>query len=259
MSSRCSARYRILSNMVSPGTSPMPPTTTLPTSPSACAPTTVRRLEKRTDAGSRRESGRVRRRARGRAGPSRLEPGDGNPERGTGDVIEADFVKEVDRLRVAAVFAADPEFEAGACGPPSFSTDPYQCADTITIDRLERRNAEDALLQIGREERGFHVVARETPGCLGEIVGAEGEKLGRFGNLVGCQGRPRKLDHRADEELQVHPRLGADVPRDLKDVLLDGLQFLNARDKRDHNLHPRPAAGHNALGGGLQDRSGLHL
>src|SRR5689334_13291992 len=197
----------------------MPPTTTLPTSPSACAPTTVRRLAKRIDDRSRRESGRVRRRTRGPAGSSGLEPGDGDPERGTGHVVEADLVEEVDRVRVAAVFTADTEFETGVCGPPTFGTDPHQCADTVTVDCLERRNAEDTLLQIGREERGFYIVTGEAPRCLGEIVRAEGEELGRFGNLVGRHGGPRKLDHRADEELQVHARLGADVLCDLKNVL----------------------------------------
>src|SRR5262245_7637517 len=151
----------------------MPPTTTLPTSPSACAPTTVRRLEKRTDARSRRESGRVRRHARGRARTSRFQPGDRDPERGAGHIVEADCVEEVDRVRIAGVFAADPQFEAGACGPPAFGPDPYEFADPITIDRLERRNAEDSLLQICREEGGFHVVAGETPGRLGEIVRSE--------------------------------------------------------------------------------------
>ncbi len=50
MSSRSVARYRILSNMVRPGTSPTPPTITLPTSPSAWQPTTLNTLPKRTAA-----------------------------------------------------------------------------------------------------------------------------------------------------------------------------------------------------------------
>ena len=117
--------------------------------------------------------------------PACFEPGDGDPERGAGDVVEADFVEEVDRLWVAAVFATHAELETGTRGPASFGTDSYQFADTITIDRLERRDAEDALLQISREESGLHVVAGETPRRLGEIVGAEGEELSGFGNLVG--------------------------------------------------------------------------
>ena len=44
-----------------------------------------------------------------------------------------------------------------------------------------------------------HVVAREAEGGLSEIVGAEGEELGLFGDFVRHQRRPRQLDHGADQ------------------------------------------------------------
>ena len=42
------------------------------------------------------------------------ESGDGDSEGGATDVVEADFVAEVDAARVAAVFAADAALEIGA-------------------------------------------------------------------------------------------------------------------------------------------------
>src|SRR5512133_2663173 len=51
--SRCSARWLRLSSIVSPGTWPKPPTMTLPTSPSAWAPTTLSDRLKRTGSSSR--------------------------------------------------------------------------------------------------------------------------------------------------------------------------------------------------------------
>ena len=39
---------------------------------------------------------------------------------------------------------------------------------------------------------------RDAERRLGEVVGAEGEELGRLGDLAGAQGSARQLDHRAD-------------------------------------------------------------
>ena len=76
---------------------------------------------------------------------------------------------------------------------------------------------------------------------------------------VGGQGGARQLDHRADEELQVHAGLGAHVAGHLDDVLLDGLELLHVGDQRDHDLDARHAAGPDPVGRGLQDRARLHL
>ena len=111
---------------------------------------------------------------------------------------------EVDES-VAAVLAADAELEPAR---DAFST-PMRPSH---VDRLERADAEDALLEVGGEERRLDVVAGEAPGGLGEVVGAEGEELGGFGDLVGGQRRARQFDHRADEELEVHAGLGC-APR----------------------------------------------
>ena len=53
-----------------------------------------------------------------------------------------------------------------------------QAADAVGVDRLERRHAEDAQLDVPAEERALHVVPGEAPGHLRQVVRAEGEELG---------------------------------------------------------------------------------
>ncbi|CRH73395.1 Uncharacterised protein [Chlamydia trachomatis] len=48
-----------------------------------------------------------------------------------------------------------------------------QGTNTVDIDGLERRNTEDAGLNIVREEDAFDVVTREAPDGLGQVVRAE--------------------------------------------------------------------------------------
>src|SRR5690606_38731742 len=108
-------------------------------------------------------------------GPSRFEAGDGDAERRAGDVVQAHLVEEVHRGWVAAVLTADPELEAGASGAAFLRGDADQPSHPVDVQRLERGDAEHSLLQVGGEEGGFHVVAGEAPGGLGEVVGAEGE------------------------------------------------------------------------------------
>ena len=50
----------------------------------------------------------------------------------------------------------------------------------VDVERLERADLEDAVLEVAAEERRLDVVAREAPGHLGEVVGAEGEELRRL-------------------------------------------------------------------------------
>ena len=97
-----------------------------------------------------------------------LQPRDRHPERRAGDVVEPDLVEEVDRLRVAAVLAADAELEvrAGSRGPPRRRC--WTSAPTPSrVERLERGDAEDALLEVGGEERRLDVVAARSPRSSG--------------------------------------------------------------------------------------------
>ena len=63
--------------------------------------------------------------------PAGLQPGDRHPERRAGHVVQAGIVEEVDRLRVAAVLAADAELEPGLVARPSFAAICDQPADAV--------------------------------------------------------------------------------------------------------------------------------
>src|SRR3954462_589910 len=73
-----------------------------------------------------------------------------------------------------------------------------QSSDAVDVEALERADLEDTGLEIAAEERRLHVVAREAPRHLGQVVGAEGEELRRLRDLVSGHGRTRELDHGSD-------------------------------------------------------------
>ena len=83
-----------------------------------------------------------------------LEPGHRDPERRAGDVVEPDLVEEVHRVGVAPVLTAHAELagRAGRRGPPRRRSAP--AGRRRRVERLERRHAEDAQLE---------VAARRTP------------------------------------------------------------------------------------------------
>ena len=59
---------------------------------------------------------------------------------------------ERDRLRLAAVLAADPELDVVAGPAPALDRDLHQVADAALVDRLERVALEHARLQVVGEE-----------------------------------------------------------------------------------------------------------
>ena len=70
-----------------------------------------------------------------------------------------DLVAEDDAVRVAAVLAADADLEvlavlrlAAPCGP-SATPISIELADAADVERLERVDRQDLLLQVGRQER----------------------------------------------------------------------------------------------------------
>ena len=101
-----------------------------------------------------------------------------------GDVVEADLVAELDRARVAAVLAADAELEVGPRGAPLLDGDLHQRAHAVAVDGDERVDRRRCPARRSVREHRRHVVAGEAEGGLGQVVGAEGEELGRLGDLV---------------------------------------------------------------------------
>ena len=65
------------------------------------------------------------------------------------------------------------------------------------------------MFQIMADEAAVVVAAHAERG-LGQVVGAEAEKLRLLGDLVGDDTRPRQFDHGADQVAHRHPLLGKD-------------------------------------------------
>src|SRR5262245_40346280 len=68
----------------------------------------------------------------------RRQPGDRHAEGTAADVVEPDFVAEFYAVGLAAVFAADADFEVAARGTSLLDAKLHQAADAVEVDRLER-------------------------------------------------------------------------------------------------------------------------
>ena len=100
---------------------------------------------------------------------------------------------------------------------------------------------------------------REAEGHLGQVVGAEREELGLFGDLVGRQGGAGDLDHRADLILHRHAGLLQLVLGDRDRPLLEDRQLLEDADQGNHDLGQDGLAALLDLDRGLDDRPDLHV
>src|SRR5688500_2513135 len=78
----------------------------------------------------------------------RGEARDGHAVGGRRDVRESDLVAEGDRGRIASVFAADPDLEAGTRFAAAFDRDPHHRADAVAVEDLERIRRDDLLLDV---------------------------------------------------------------------------------------------------------------
>src|SRR5262249_62043518 len=92
----------------------------------------------------------------------RREAGERDAERRAGHVVETDPVAERDRVRLAAVLAADTELEVLLRASPPLDGDPHQVADAVLVEHLERVPLEHVVLEIACQELAFGVVAREA-------------------------------------------------------------------------------------------------
>src|SRR5215210_7480043 len=88
------------------------------------------------------------------------------------DVVEPEPVAERDRLRLAAVLAADAELEVLLDAAPALDGDAHQVADAVLVEELERVALEHAVLEVARQELALGVVAREAERRLRQVVGA---------------------------------------------------------------------------------------
>src|SRR4051794_11840154 len=82
----------------------------------------------------------------------RLQPSHRHPERRAGHVVQPDLVEEVDRVRIPTVLAADAQLEFRAGRATGLGADLHESPDALPVQRLERRDPEDALVQVLVEE-----------------------------------------------------------------------------------------------------------
>src|ERR1700761_2144639 len=167
-------------------------------------------------------------------------------------------MEEVHGIRVTAVLAADSDYEARPGCPALPDRELDELPDAFAVDRLERRDAEDAQLQVLSEERGLYIIPGEAPGHLSQVVRAEGEELGAGGDRVRGQRPPGHLDHRADGDVQVNARLRLDLPKHLLRQPAGNLHLLDCGDERGLDLRARILARPLELRGGMRDRAHLH-
>ena len=168
--------------------------------------------------------------------PAPRRAGPRHPERRAAHVVEAGLVEEADRRRVAAVLAADADLEARPGGPAPLGPELDQLADAVEVDGLEGVARQEPELEVGVHHPALDVVAAEPERHLREVVGAEGEEVGHLGDLVGPQRRPRRLDHRADGDLEL-PALAAPA------AFVAPLEGRGACSGSPRPRRPRPSSG----------------
>lgn len=91
----------------------------------------------------------------------RCQAGDGHTRGGAGDVVEADVVAEADRGGMAAVFAADADFEFGARLAAQIHGEFHEFADALDVEDFERVVLQDAGGDVMRQELVLGVFAAE--------------------------------------------------------------------------------------------------
>src|SRR6266849_358901 len=84
---------------------------------------------------------------------------DRDPERAARNVVEPDAVAEVDRIRVAAVLAADPHLQLRPRLAALAHGQLHEPADTLFVNRLERVARKDLALEVADDEVALGVVA----------------------------------------------------------------------------------------------------
>src|ERR1700744_3457245 len=156
------------------------------------------------------------------------EARDGYAVRRGADVVHADLMAELHAVEVAAVFTADADLEFIPRTTALFDAPLDEHADALGVERLERIGCEDAgflfVNVVGQE--AARVVSREAHRGLCEVVGAEGEELGAFRDLVGEQRGARELDHGADDVVELGAGLLDDLVGDAASGVLENRELL---------------------------------
>jgi hypothetical protein len=158
-----------------------------------------------------------------------------------------------DGLGVAAVLAADAALQIRIDGCGLWDGDVHQLAHAVPVQGGEGVVRQDAVFHVVDEETGFGVVPGDAEGGLGQVVGAEGEKLGVFGDLVGGQGRPGKFDHGAELVGDLMPCSSMTFWASSSSTPRAGFQLVDVAGERNHDLGMDVDALPGHLAGRLED------
>jgi hypothetical protein len=109
-------------------------------------------------------------------------------------------MEKFDRGGIAAVLAADADFQPWFHTSPALDAQRDKFTNTILVDRNERIGFKNLLLDVVGEDRRCIIAAQAETG-LRQVVGAERKEFGAvvtLGDLVGFQGGAWQLDHGTD-------------------------------------------------------------
>src|SRR6185437_6255790 len=101
---------------------------------------------------------------------------------------------ECHRARLASVLAADAQFNARSGLSAILNRDADQAADSDGVQGLKRVIRKNATFYVRRKEAPG-IVAAESVGRLGQVVGSEAEEFGPFGNFARGERSPWELYH----------------------------------------------------------------
>src|SRR6185503_7282671 len=168
-----------------------------------------------------------------------------------------DLVTERDRLGIAAVLAANADFQFGLHAAPALGAHSYELAHAIAIEHLKRVVPNNLSLDVVGQKT-TRVVAAETKSRLREVVGTEREKLRMLRDPISYQSRARQLDHGSNEVLDCHAVFAHDLFRDFVNQFRLLPQFLADRHERHHDLEFNFLTLTLNFAGRLKDRTTLH-
>ena len=150
------------------------------------------------------------------------------------------------------MFAAHAALEVGPLAAAVVHAVFNKFADTLHVDGLERIGIQDLCSKVVTHE-GSHVVAGETEGHLGEVVGTEAEELCGAGHAVGGESSTRDFDHGAEMVCDVLAEVGLNLCLDaVADCLLEA-ELAGGDGDRDHDFGLRMHAFLDEFGRSLED------
>src|SRR5262249_14660349 len=179
-------------------------------------------------------------------------------EGGTTHVSQSDSMAELHGIRIATVFAADPQFDIRARASSLLDRNFHELPDARLVDSRERVLLDDFQFGIRREERS-RIVATHPKTHLCKIVRPETKELGALSDLIRRQGTPWNFNHRTDHVIELRLLFGHDFFRHAMDDFDLKIEFLLKADQRNHDLRPRLDPGRLDFGRRLEGSARLHL